>query len=136
MKKKIYKTYVKQSFNAIHKETYKKWFLYLDKLVEKRDSVTNFEHYMLVESKEEAIELYKNRYKWNDFEYVIDYDYGFWGFPKVNKENPDIKYEVCAYEVHPSINRLKEEMIADDFFEYCRQEMMPLEVVLCDKGVD
>ena len=138
MKKKIYKTYVKQSFNAILIEEYKKWFFTFEKFVDKRDSVTNFEHYILAESEEEAIEKYKERYYWNDFDYLIDPWYRglISGYPKVNKKNPEFEYEVCAYEVYPSINKLKEKMRADEFLEYCRQEMMPLEVVLCDKGVD
>ena len=133
MKKKIYETFVKQTFNAFFKEKSDKWYIPC-KIVEKRDSVTYYDAYILAESKEKAIEIYKERYYWNDFDKVINPWYGqFSTFPWVNTKNPEFEYEVCAKEIHPKIESLKANMRADEFLEYCRQEMMPLEVVLGDK---
>lgn len=132
MKKKIFETYVKQSFNALDLEESGKWYI-PDKVIEKRDYVYGLEHYILAETVEEAIEKYKKRYNWNDFDYVIS-PYGSWlnNYPCVNEKNPEFNYTVHAIEKCPSIDVLKEDMSADEFFEYCRQEMFPLEVVLSE----
>lgn len=134
MKKKIFKTYVAQAFNALVIEESDKWYI-PDKIVEKRDYVKGYEHYILAESEEDAIAKHKERYNWNDFDGIIDLWYGAFGtYPCLNKKNPELDYRVIATEVHPSLNKLKEEMRADEFLEYCRQEMYPLEVVLSEDG--
>ena len=136
MKKKIYEVCVVQSFNALVWKDSGKWYI-PGKEVEKRDTVSNFKEYILAETKEEAIKKYKDRYNWNNFDCVIDPHYGFWhAYPCLNEKNPEFEYKVKATEVHPTFKKLQKEMRADEFLEYCRQEMMPLEVVLCEKGED
>ena len=137
MKKKIYKVYVIQAFNAYVIEESKKWYI-PDTIVEKREYVSNFDHYILAETKKEAIEKYKERYRWKDFDYIIDpwYEGVLSRYPQLNKKNPEFDCRVGATEVYPTFNTLKEELRADEFLEYCRQEMLPLEVVLCEKGED
>lgn len=133
MKKKIFKTYVAQEFNALDIEKSGKWYI-SNKVVEKRDRVINFEHYILAATKEEAIIKHKERYQWDGFNGLIDVWYAFGGYPCLNKKNPEFTYDVIAEEVHPSFDILKREMRSDEFLEYCRQEMFPLEVILCEKG--
>lgn len=131
MKKRIYKTFVAQEFNAFVVEKSEKWYI-PNKIVERRDRVANFKHYILAETEDEAIEKYKERYKWNDFDCIIDPWYGGLScrYPCLNKKNPEFDYRVGAIEVHPSLDALKKDMRADEFLAYCKQEMMPLEVAL------
>lgn len=87
----------------------------------------------MAESEEEAVRKYKERRKWNNFKRVID---PWWGclssYPCLNKKNPDYKYEVIAQASHANLNFLKDEMWADEFLEYCRQKMYPIEIVLSE----
>lgn len=139
-KKKIYLTWLEQSFNAFDiEESSGKWYK-PNKVIEKRDTIrpSDRKHYILASTMEEAISKYKDRYKTEGFNYVIDSWYGCFmdTYPRCNKKNPQFEYKVCAEEVNliPTFDTLKKELRADEFLEYCRQQMFPLEVVIADKN--
>lgn len=136
-KKKIFKIYVQQTFNALDIEDSGKWYK-PDKIKEFRDTVENFEHLILANNLEEAIEKYKERYNWNYTSSCIDvwYGYGLFNssYPKINDRNPEYECTVVGYETKGyTFNKLKNELRASDFMEYCRQELYPIEVILAEK---
>lgn len=134
-KKKIFNVYVQQTFNALDIEDSGKWYK-PNKIKEFRDTVENFEHLILANNLEEAIEKYKERYNWNHTGCCID----FWyepicaSYPKINDKNPEYECTVVGYETKGcTFNKLKKELRASDFMEYCRQELYPIEVILSEK---
>lgn len=135
IKKKVYFTYLVQEFNAFVIEKSEKWWK-PSRVAEKRDRVSPDykDRYILAKSEDDAIKKYKERYKWKDFDGVISVWYeGFNGYPCVNKKNPDYKYTVLAKESTATLNKLMKEMRADEFLEYCRQEMIPIEAAITEK---
>lgn len=132
IKKKVYRTYLTQEFNAFVIVDSGKWYK-PNKVVEKREKVTSsiFDAYILASNKRDAIEKYKEKYYWDDYKFVIDPFWGdYFGYPRLNVDKPEFKYSVNAVEAHKSFDYLRKEMRADEFLEYCRQEMYPVEVVL------
>lgn len=80
---------------------------------------------VLAESEEEAIKLYDKRYYWKDaklnpYKTLWESDSNF----------ELTKNELVAKKVMKSFEYLKENMRADEFLEYCKQELYPIEVVM------
>lgn len=124
--------YVQQTFNALDIEDSGKWYK-PDRIKEFRDTVKNFEHLILANNLEAAIEKYKQRYHWN-YKCCIDGWYEpIASYPKINRKNPGYECTVVGCEIkNCTFDKLKKELIASEFMEYCKQELYPIEIVLSD----
>ncbi len=129
MKKKIYLVYVEQSFNAIGNAPKEKWYERSRKR-QRRVVVDNkrYERLILATSLNEAVEIYKRRYR-TEFDYVID---SFWNWDScewLDEKNPDFQHIVKGYETMYIFDTLKKKMWADEFLEYCKQELLSADIV-------
>lgn len=123
--KKIYNTYIEQTFKWREK-------CFLSKKKEYTETVTGNECLILAESIEDAIQKYSKRYKTN-LDDVVDI---WWNFLYRNSiKCYDFVNEVKACQVMRTFNYLKENMRADEFLEYCKQELYPIGVVINKGGI-
>lgn len=128
-KLKVFQSVVIQTFDYCYYEH--KWF----KKITRTDNYEAIEkaRYILAKDETEAIEIYKQRYKW-EFDYPIE---TFWSYDAVGmfedawlSENPNFKHEVRAIEKHPSFEFLKNNLRAEELLSFCKQEMYPIEVLI------
>lgn len=131
--KKIYKVWVRQTFNAYETEDSGKWYK-PDKVVEVVRYVDKFEELIFSDSIESAINEYKSRYVWDIKDRCLDNWLGaFSSYPRVNSKNPNYQCEVrCMEDNLFTFNELKDKLSAGDFVEYCKQELYPIEVIMSD----
>lgn len=123
--KKIFNTYISQTF-----KWYDKWLFYKPKhLKENFEEVTAYDQPTLANTPEEAIEKYVSRYE-TEFDRVADV---WWMcFERGGIKCYDFVNEVKAYPVMHTFNYLKEHMRADEFLEYCKQELNRDDILIDD----
>jgi len=120
MKKYIYKVYIKQYFEYWQKDNI---FRKGKKLG--IDCFTGYYHLIFAENETEAIENYKKTYDWENTK-LHRFNYYNYQYNEIkNKMNV-----VRALKTMDTFNYLKENMQANEFLEYCKQEMYPIEVVI------
>lgn len=129
--KKVFVVYVEQEFDALRYSN-KKWYKPLE-LEKYRETVVlnHSDKYILAQSEEEAIEKYKETKAYKNRYNTCSIDW--WEFGGKNflpKGDLNITVKFCVYESIASIDKLKEKLTHNDFFELCRQEMYPIEVVM------
>lgn len=80
--------------------------------------------------------LYEKRYPVSKIDNIIDSFYGTWaddeheGF-KLYKENPCFSYSLNTEVVeNMTLNEMKKYLTADDFLEYCKDRLYPINVVI------
>ena len=130
--KKIYKVWIEQTFNAIDIEDSGKWYL-PDKVLKRKHTITGNPKLLLADNVSSAISEYKRRFNWNFTNHCIDHYYDFHVFPRVDRKNPKFGCVVNAeLTMDFSFNELKKELRANEFMEYCKQELYPIEVILAD----
>ena len=128
--KKVYLVRLAQSFNTRKEITSLRDFLKHIKHENKTYRHTVYGRYEFVYAKneEEACEIYKNRYPYKDIDYVIDYWYGS-GYRDYDYE---FSYEVEAQskEEELTIKELKKYLTGEDFLEFCKDRLYPIEMII------
>lgn len=130
--KKIYKVILIQSFNA-HQRKYSWTDLFINRTRYKNKiyhhTVTGREKYIYAETEKQAKLLYEKRYPVSKIDYVVDPYYGI-SF-ELYKENPCFSYSLDAEVIeNMSLNEMKKYLTADDFLEYCKDRLYPINVVV------
>lgn len=130
--KKIYKVTLIQSFNA-HQRKYSWTDLFINRTRYKNKiyhhTVTGREKYIYAETEKQAKLLYEKRYPVSKIDYVVDPYYGI-SF-ELYKENPCFSYLLDAEVIeNMSLNEMKKYLTADDFLEYCKDRLYPINVVV------
>lgn len=138
--KKIYKVTLTQGFNAHKRKETSFMDIFLDRTRYENEicyhHVTGGEKYIYAESEKQAKLLYEKRYPVSKIDYVIDLYYGTWADGKhksfeLYKENPCFSYSLDAEIVeNMTLNYMKKYLIADDFLEYCKDRLYPINVVV------
>ena len=137
--KKIYKVILTQGFNA-HK---RKETSLMDVLLYRTryeneicyHHVTGREKYIYAESEKQAKLLYEKRYPVSKIDNIIDFFYGtccdeYKGF-ELYKENPCFSYSLDTKVIeNMTLNWMKNYLTADDFLEYCKDHLYPINVVI------
>lgn len=113
MKKNLYEVYIEQEI-----VTYTTSFFKKGKFEELPHYIPSKNKIILATSENEAIEIYNNRYK-VDYNYILDPYFNMTNEYKISS----IKNFVKCKNVMYSLNYLKETMRADEFLEYCKQEL-------------
>ena len=119
--KNVYIVYLLQEFDCVEERLFRKPKFICS------DSNLSHGRYVYANSKEEAEEKYVERYgigykTWQD---DFFHTYSF------EREVVNIKNSACAKISNSfSLETLKKLMYADDFLEYCRDRMYPIEVVI------
>lgn len=138
--KKIYKVTLTQGFNAHKRKETSFMDIFLDR-TRYEDKicyhhVTGREKYIYTESEKRAKLLYEKRYPVSKIDKIIDSFYGTWaddeheGF-KLYKENPCFSYSLDAEIVeNMTLNGMKNYLTADDFLEYCKDRLYPINVII------
>ena len=121
--KNIYDVWIRQTVTS-----YKKLFTFSKNKKQKEEIgyCKGNNQIILADDEEEAIEIYKQRYTY-DFDYVIDRFY-LWDIEYQHIEN--ITNEVCVKQQMYSFDDLKDKMRADDFIEYCKQQLYPINDII------
>lgn len=127
-KYKVFRVYIEQSFDYFWYEW--KWF----KRVTKFNRYVSDEKkvkYILAKTEEESINIYKARYR-TEYDYPLEYLWNWNGIDITDRisDIPNWKHEVLAYEVHPTLDKLRKELRAEELFMYAKQEMYPVEVLI------
>ena len=137
---KIYKVTLTQGFNA-HKRKEKSFIdIFLNRTRYENEIryhyVTGREKYIYAETEMQAKLLYEKRYPVSKIDNIIDSFYGTWaddeheGF-KLYKENPCFSYSLNTEVVeNMTLNEMKKYLTADDFLEYCKDRLYPINVVI------
>lgn len=130
--KKIYKVTLIQSFNA-HQRKYSWTDLFINRTRYKNKiyhhTVIGREKYIYAETEKQAKLLYEKRYPVSKIDYVVDPYYGI-SF-ELYKENPCFSYSLDAEVIeNMSLNEMKKYLTADDFLEYCKDRLYPINVVV------
>lgn len=137
--KKIYKVTLIQGFNA-HQRKYSWIDLFINrKRYENKiyyHTVTGREKYIYAETEKQAKLLYEKRYPVSKIDKIIDSFYGTWaddeheGF-ELCKENPCFSYSLDTDVIeNMTLNDMNKYLSADDFLEYCKDHLYPIDVVI------
>lgn len=137
---KIYKVTLTQGFNAHKRKVTSFMDIFLDRIRYENEicyhHVTGREKYIYTESEKQAKLLYEKRYPVSKIDDIIDSVYGTWaddeheGF-KLYKENPCFSYSLDTEVVeNMTLNEMKKYLTADDFLEYCKDRLYPINVVV------
>ncbi len=118
--KYIYEVSIKQ-----HYDYYSSKSLFKKREKLKSDVTYLWDHLILAENEDKAVEIYDKRYNWKDSELSP-----FLTFMQDRNNFELIRNELVAKKLNPTFNYLKENMRADDFLEYCKQELYPIEVIM------
>lgn len=117
MKKYIYEVYIEQYYNVYE-------FIFKNK-IKFTDSKELWNTLILAADEKEAIDIFNDRYEWEDLELSR--------FTK-NKYFPNkcflVENVLRVEKYNCSISELKEELLADEFLEYCKQELYPIEIIM------
>lgn len=138
--KKIYKVTLIQGFNAHQRKETSLLDAILNRTRYKKEicyhQVTGREKYIYAETEKQAKSLYEKRYPVSKIDKIIDSFYGTWaddeheGF-ELYKENPCFSYSLDAEVVENiTLNGMKNYLTADDFLEYCKDRLYPINVVI------
>ena len=137
--KKIYKVTLTQGFNAHKRKETSFMDIFLDRTRYENKicyhHVTGREKYIYTESEKGAKLLYEKRYPVSKIDDIIDSFYGTWadeyeGF-ELYKENPCFSYSLDAEVIeNMTLNEMKKYLTADDFLEYCKDRLYPINVVV------
>ena len=133
--KKVYIVRLVQSFNARKETTSLRNFLKRTNMKNEiyRHTVYGRYEFVYAENEEDACEIYKKRYPYDDIDDVIDYwygsGYGDYDYDDRNcvldKDNPEFSYKVEAQseEEELSIEKLRKYLIGEDFLEFCKDRL-------------
>ena len=137
--KKIYKVTLTQGFNAHKRKETSFMDICLDRTRYENEicyhHVTGREKYIYTESEKQAKLLYEKRYPVSKIDDIIDSFYGacgdeYEGF-ELYKENPCFSYSLDVEVIeNMTLNEMKKYLTADDFLEYCKDHLYPIEVVI------
>ena len=137
--KKIYKVILTQEFNAHKRKETSLMDVFLNRTRYENEicyhHVTGREKYIYTESEKQAKLLYEKRYPVSKIDNIIDYFYGAWGDEYVGfelyKENPCFSYSLDTEVIeNMTLNEMKNYLTADDFLEYCKDHLYPINVVI------
>lgn len=138
--KKIYKVTLIQGFNAHQRKETSLLDAILNRTRYKKEicyhQVTGREKYIYAESDKQAKLLYEKRYPVSKINHVIDLLYGSWAdseheWFELYKENPCFSYSLDAQVIeNMTLNEMKKYLTADDFLEYCKDRLYPIDVVI------
>ena len=138
--KKIYKVTLTQGFNAHKRKETSLMDVFLNRTRYENEicyhHVTGREKYIYTESEKQAKLLYEKRYPVSKIDNIIDSFYGTWADGEhesfeLYKENPCFSYSLDAEIVENiTLNGMKNYLTADDFLEYCKDRLYPIEVVV------
>ena len=131
--KKIYKVTLIQGFNAHQRKETSLLDAILNRTRYKKEicyhQVTGREKYIYAESDKQAKLLYEKRYPVSKIDYVVDPYYGI-SF-ELYKENPCFSYSLDTEVVeNMTLNEMKKYLTADDFLEYCKDCLYPINAVI------
>ena len=135
--KKIYRVALIQGFNA-HQRSWIDFFINRTRYENKiyYHTVTGKEKLVYAETEMQAKLLYEKRYPVSKIDYIIDPYYGTLvdgeheSF-ELYKENPCFSYSLDAEIVeNMTLNDMKKYLTADDFLEYCKDRLYPINVVI------
>ena len=99
-------------------------------------TVTGREKYIYAESEKQAKSLYEKRYPVSKIDKIIDSFYGTWADDEherfeLYKENPCFSYSLDTDVIeNMTLNDMKKYLSADDFLEYCKDHLYPIDVVI------
>lgn len=137
--KQIYKVTLIQGFNA-HQRKYSWIDLFINRTRYENKiyyhTVRGREKYIYAESEKQAKSLYEKRYPVSKIDKIIDSFYGTWAdgeheLFELYKENPCFSYSLDAEIVeNMTLNEMKKYLTADDFLEYCKDRLYPINVVI------
>ena len=139
--KKIYKVTLIQGFNA-HQRKYS----WIDLFINRTRYENKIYYQYCHKEKRKVIYMQKQKYKQNYYiekrypvskiDNIIDSFYGTWaddeheGF-KLYKENPCFSYSLDTEVVeNMTLKEMKKYLTADDFLEYCKDRLYPINVVV------
>lgn len=130
---KIYKVALTQGFNAHKRKETSFIDIFLNRTRYENKiyyhTVTGREKYIYAETEKQAKLLYEKRYPVSKIDYVVDPYYGI-SF-ELYKENPCFSYSLDAEVIeNMSLNEMKKYLTADDFLEYCKDRLYPINVVV------
>nr|DAP47787.1 MAG TPA: hypothetical protein [Caudoviricetes sp.] len=137
--KKIYKVILTQGFNAHKREQTSFMDIFLNRTRYENKicyhHVTGREKYIYTESEKQAKLLYEKRYPVSKIDNIINSFYGSWGDEherfELYKENPCFSYSLDTEVVeNMTLNEMKNYLTADDFLEYCKDHLYPINVVI------
>lgn len=137
--KKIYRVTLIQGFNA-HQRKYSWIDLFINRTRYENKiyyhTVTGREKYIYAESEKQAKSLYEKRYPVSKIDKIIDSFYGTWADDEherfeLYKENPCFSYSLDTDVIeNMTLNDMKKYLSADDFLEYCKDHLYPIDVVI------
>ncbi len=136
---KIYKVTLTQGFNAHKRKETSFMDIFLNRTRYENEicyhHVTGREKYIYTESEKQAKLLCEKRYPVSKIDDIIDSSYGAWGgeyeYFELYKENPCFSYSLDAEVIeNMTLNDMKKYLTADDFLEYCKDRLYPIEVVI------
>lgn len=137
--KQIYKVTLMQGFNA-HQRKYSWIDLFINRTRYENKiyyhTVRGREKYIYAESEKQAKSLYEKRYPVSKIDNIIDSFYGTWAdgeheLFELYKENPCFSYSLDTEVVeNMTLNEMKKYLTADDFLEYCKDRLYPINVVV------
>lgn len=137
--KKIYRVTLIQGFNA-HQRKYSWIDLFINRTRYENKiyyhTVTGREKYIYSESGKQAKSLYEKRYPVSKIDKIIDSFYGTWADDEherfeLYKENPCFSYSLDTDVIeNMTLNDMKEYLSADDFLEYCKDRLYPINAVI------
>lgn len=138
--KKIYKVILTQGFNAHKRKETSSMDIFLNRTRYENKicyhHVTGREKYIYTESEKQAKLLYEKRYPVSKIDNIINSFYGSWADYEherfeLYKENPCFSYSLDAEVVeNMTLNEMKNYLTADDFLEYCKDHLYPINVVI------
>lgn len=138
--KKIYKVTLIQGFNAHQRKETSLLDIILDRTRYKNKiyyhTVTGREKYIYSESEKQAKSLYEKRYPVSKIDKIIDSFYGTWADDEherfeLYKENPCFSYSLDTDVIeNMTLNDMKKYLSADDFLEYCKDRLYPINAVI------
>lgn len=137
--KQIYKVTLIQGFNA-HQKKYSWIDLFINRTRYENEicyhTVTGREKYIYAETEKQAKLLYEKRYPVSKIDYVVDPYYGTWADDEherfeLYKENPCFSYSLDTDVIeNMTLNDMKKYLSADDFLEYCKDRLYPINAVI------
>lgn len=138
--KKIYKVTLTQGFNAHKRKETSSMDIFLNRTRYENEicyhHVTGREKYIYTESENQAKLLYEKRYPVSKIDSIISSFYGSWDDYEhesfeLYKENPCFSYSLDAEVIeNMTLNGMKNYLTADDFLEYCKDHLYPINVVM------
>lgn len=138
--KKIYKVTLTQGFNAHKRKETSSMDIFLNRTRYEKEicyhHVIGREKYIYTESEKQAKLLYEKRYPVSKIDSIISSFYGSWDDYEhesfeLYKENPCFSYSLDVEVIeNMTLNGMKNYLTADDFLEYCKDHLYPINVVM------